>query len=123
MSSLMRNAYTAVLARGEWWEGAVQTEPYEAAWAGEALFFVRVMQIGEDAHLGAANAVARVQISPDGMHWCREGETLMLPDGVDLPAQDISFCRVAHFGSWLRLAGELPPDTSMRVIVYLTLKE
>ena len=119
MSSLMRNAYTAVLARGEWWEGAVQTEPYEAAWAGEALFFVRVMQIGEDAHLGAANAVARVQISPDGMHWVDEGSVLVVPalEGA------LRFARVADFGGWLRLAVEPPsPGLGLQVVATLALK-
>ena len=47
MGSLMRNAYTAVIARGDWWEGQLQTEPYEVAWASEAIFFIRVMQTGD----------------------------------------------------------------------------
>ena len=115
----MQQTYTSVLTRRLRVDSDFATLPYEAGWAREAVFFVRVLETDVTNQWPQA----WVEISPDGMHWCREGETLMLPDGVDLPAQDVSFCRVAHFGSWLRLAGELPPDTSMRVIVYLTLKE
>lgn len=118
MSSLMRNAYTAVIARGEWWEGALQTEPYEAAWAGEALFFVHVMQTGEDAARGAASAVARVQISPDGLHWADEGGSMRIAARTDT----LAFVRVREFGGWLRLAVEVPGGSRMQVVATLALK-
>lgn len=118
MGSLMRNAYTAVIARGEWWEGALQTEPYEAAWAAEALFFVHVMQTGQDAHLGAASAMARVQISPDGLHWVDEGSSVRIP----ARAQALAFVRVREFGGWLRLAVEVPAGSRMQVVATLALK-
>jgi hypothetical protein len=61
---------------------------------------------------------ARVQISPDGMNWCDEGTPLPLPS-----APGVTFCRLRHFGGWLRVVGELPSDAELQVIVYLVLKE
>ena len=118
MSSFMRNAYTAVLARGDWWEGRLETEPYEAAWAGEALFFVHVMQVRDGSGAGAALALARVQISPDGLHWVDEGASLQ----IAAQAQALAFARVREFGGWLRLAVEVPPGCSMQVVATLALK-
>jgi hypothetical protein len=113
MSSLMRNAYTAVIARGETWQGAVQTEPYEAAWAGEAVFFVRVLEAD-----GSGEASAKVQISPDGMHWVDEGAELK----IEARAGHLSFSRVVNFGGWLRLAVQVPSAASLTVVATLALK-
>ena len=110
----MRQSQTTVLERNTEWMGTFATEPYEAAWATEALFFVRVLSAEGDVD----NTTARVQISPDGMHWCDEGGELTF--SVE---EKVTFCRVSHFGGWLRLAGELPAGASAKVIVYLTLKE
>jgi len=118
MGSLMRNAYTAVIARGEWWEGPVQTEPYEAAWAAEALFFVRVMQTGDALGQDAAEGLARVQISPDGMHWVDEGGAMRIP----VQAGALAFARVREFGGWLRLAVDVPSGARMQVVATLALK-
>lgn len=115
MAGMIRNAYTAVLARGELWEGFVHTEPYEAAWASEAVFFVRVMQL----HAGAGGAAgAQVQISPDGMHWVDEGGAMVIPAETGA----LVFARVTNFGGWLRLAVTLPPGTAMQVVATLALK-
>lgn len=111
---MLRQSHTAVVERNQCWEGAFATEPWEAAWASEAVFFVRVLESSGSA----VAAAARVQLSPDGMHWCDEGSALVLPD----QAGELSFCRVRHFGGWLRLVGELPADRSLKVIVYLNLK-
>ena len=113
MSSVMRNAYTAVIARGESWQGSVQTEPYEAAWAVEAVFFVRVLEAS-----GRGTAVAKVQISPDGMHWVDEGGEL----SIQAEAGHLSFGRVANFGGWLRLSVLVPPSTAVTVVATLALK-
>lgn len=107
-----RTSYTAVLERNTAWEGAFATEPYEGSWASEAVFFVRALATG-------AETTARVQISPDGIHWCDEGTLLTLPGEVDA----LAFCRVSHFGGWLRLAGTIPAGQQSTVIVYLCLKE
>jgi hypothetical protein len=109
-----RQSYTAVVERNRLWAGQFETEPYEAAWASEAIFFIRAL--GASGGLGALRA--RVQVSPDGMHWCDEGTLISLPE----EAEATTFCRVAHFGGWLRLAGEIPPGEQIKVIVYLVLK-
>ena len=115
MSSLMRNAYTAVIARGDVWEGSVQTEPYEAAWAGEAIFFVHVMEVSGS---GSGTAIARVQISPDGLRWVDEGAELK----IAAQSQDLSFARVNNFGGWLRLSVTVPPQLGIKVVATLALK-
>ena len=111
--TLMRNAYTAVIARGEPWQGSLQTEPYEVAWAGEALFFVRVLEAE-----GSGQAIARVQMSPDGMHWVNEGSQLT----IAATAGHLSFVRVGAFGGWLRLSVDVPPATVITVVATLALK-
>lgn len=102
----------AIVARNECWEGAAATEPYEAGWAREAVFFVRALEAR------GAGGVARVQVAPDGMHWMDEGTTIELP----AEAGASSFAKVGHFGGFLRLAVELPAGASLVVVVSLHLK-
>ena len=110
----MRQSFTAVVERNVTWQGDFAVEPYETAWATEAIYFVRVL----NAVNMPADAEARVQISPDGIHWCDEGTV------VPLAAEaGVTFARISHFGGWLRLVGKLADGASMTVIVYLTLKE
>jgi hypothetical protein len=111
---MIRQSYTAVVERNRLWTGQFETEPYEAAWASEAIFFVRALE----ASGGLAHARACVQISPDGMHWCNEGTLVNLPT----KAGAITFGRVSHFGGWLRLAGQVPSGEQIKVIAYLVLK-
>ncbi|WP_369062102.1 hypothetical protein ABOZ73_07800 [Caulobacter sp. 73W] len=111
---MLRESQTAVVARNETWTGSCATEPFEAGWAQEAIFFVRALKAGT----GQA-CQAHVEISPDGMRWVREGGV------VELPVQDgdgVAFVRVAHFGNWLRLAADLPHDASRTLLVTLHLK-
>jgi hypothetical protein len=109
-----RNSYTAVIERNVIWSGLFTSEPYEGAWAGEAIFFVRALAVSGDM-----DAVeARIQISPDGLYWCDEGTTFNLPTAVDA----VSFGRVSHFGGWLRVVGDVPQGAQITVIVYLVLK-
>lgn len=108
----MRRSYTAVLERGEPLAGEWATEPYEAGWASEALFFVRLLEAPPTAAI-----TARVQLSPDGMRWVDEGTALpALHDGL-------TFVRVREFGNWLRLAGTVSGAHQVRALIYLTLKE
>lgn len=107
---MLRRSYTAVVERNVEWSGLFATEPYEAGWASEAIIFVRALK-GD-----AQRATARVQISPDGMNWCDEGTELTLPS-----AGGIAFCKVTHFGGWLRLNGETASEVT--VLVSLSLKE
>jgi hypothetical protein len=111
----MRQSLTAIIERNVEWSGHFEVEPYEAAWATEALYFIRALQ----AENVPASASARVQISPDGMRWCDEGSSIDLPTAPDA----VTFCRVREFGGWLRLVGEVPAGARLRVMVYLVLKE
>jgi hypothetical protein len=67
---------TAVIVRGEKWEGVCASEPYEAGWAREAVLFLRLL--AREGESGAA--LFRVQISPDGMRWVDEGATILVPE-------------------------------------------
>ena len=111
----LKRSHTATIARNELWTGEVATEPYEAGWAREAIFFVRAL----DAGGSLAGAAAQVQISPDGIHWVDEGTTFGLPDRSGA----VTFGRVAQFGGWLRLRSRVPEGATLRVIAALALKE
>ena len=106
----LRETTTAVIIRAERIRNAYTTEPYEAGWAGEAIVFL----IGVD---DGAKGTVRIQISPDGMNWVDEGTEL------DIPAKgDVSFCKLTHFGNWLRLESELPDGGESRLTATLQLK-
>ena len=109
----MRQSHTAIIERDVTWEGKFETEPYEAGWASEAIYFVRILE--KKGALGRGHG--KPQLSPDGMHWCDEGTLMGFRDDID-----VAFVRIARFGTFLRLVGELPPGASAKVIVYLTLK-
>jgi hypothetical protein len=117
MAAMMRNTATAVLVRGDWLQGAVVTEPYETAWAAEALFFVRFMGVRGQASKDA-RAELRVQLSPDGIRWVDEGTVLRVAAEVEA----LEFARVSHFGGWLRLVGQVPEGLSLQTVVTLSLK-
>lgn len=111
----MRQSHTTIVERNVEWQSAFETEPYEVSWASEAIFFVRNLAASGDM----ADVNARVQISPDGIRWCDEGTVVSLSGDADA----VTFCKVSHFGSFLRLVGELPKGVSLTVIVALSLKE
>ena len=69
---MLRQSHTAVIERNVRWDGDWATEPYEAAWAIEAIAFVRVL---ERRNVDRVVSL-RTQISPDGIHWCDEGGVL-----------------------------------------------
>lgn len=104
---------TAVIARNELWEEHAATEPFEAGWAREVVIFVRALKepVGKQPK-------ARVEISPDGIHWIAEGTEFELPTGKDV----ITCARISHFGNWLRVAAELDSGSSLTVLVTLHLK-
>jgi len=110
---MVRQSYTAVVERNHVWQGSFATEPYEVGWAGEAIFFVRLLE-GRTELRGLP---IRVQVSPDGIHWCDEGAVLTLSGA------EVNFVRVSHFGNWLRLAGTWPDGAAGKVIATLALKE
>jgi hypothetical protein len=106
---MIRNFYNAVVERNVLWIGNFVTEPYECGWSQEALFFITSLK-------GSSGGKAQVQISADGMHWCNEGSILDLPNIEG----GTTFCKVSHFGNWLRLIGTT--DRPITVLVTLSLK-
>jgi hypothetical protein len=90
----MRHVHTAVLERFGPFAQDFATEPYEAGWAEEAIFFVRIDEVSGDG----PRLTGAVQISPDGITWTDEGTTLPAIEGAG-----VVFARVRHFGNWLRL--------------------
>ncbi|MWA03336.1 hypothetical protein F8568_023740 [Actinomadura sp. LD22] len=119
----MRESFTAVLERNRTLAGEFATEPYEAAWAAEARWFVRTLK-----RTGAGTRLrVTTQISPDGLHWC------------DLDAEreitgDLVSWESAGFGGWLRLKGTVDAGAgagadaggdgtgTATVMIYLALK-
>lgn len=111
----MRHFYTAVVERQRDFVDAFDTHPFEAGWASEAIFFVRVEEVaGDDARLNA-----KVQISADGIRWVDEGGALPpISEAGDY------FVRVSHFGGWLRLNGTITgAEARFKLTVQLVLKE
>ena len=115
----MRESLTVVLERNTVLCGDFATEPYEVAWASEARWFVRVLDLrGHETRLEA-----RTQISPDGLNWCD------LDDGVlVIRARGLVSSPVREFGGWLRLKGSVATSSGDRegvgakVLIYLALK-
>ncbi len=60
----MRFSTTAVVERNVRRDQNFETEPYEAGWAGQARWFVRVLE-------GQGPWTAQTQISPDGQNCVR----------------------------------------------------
>lgn len=104
---------TAIVARNEKWSGEAASEPYEAGWAREAIIFVRALR----SPVGRA-PTAWVEISPDGMHWVREGTSLEMPAAKD----GVAAARLGHFGNWLRLTARFEEGAESTVLVTLHLK-
>jgi len=110
----MRKFFTAVLEQGNTYEGAFDTEPYEAGWAGEALWFVRILDEP------AAQRITLVpQISPDGLVWMDAREPALT---IDLPDGRLHSLAQSHFGNWLRLRVEAAGGRPVKYVIYLALK-
>ena len=118
----MRQSHTVVVERNQLWEGEFVTEPYEAGWSHEAIFFVRILraEAADSSPKSLIDVELQVQISPDGIHWCDEGSRMNLvvqQHTLDKP----SFVRVSHYGGWLRLAGRISKGRAW-ALVHLALK-
>lgn len=110
----MRNSITQPLARHKEVTGTFVTEPFECAWASEAIFFVRTQEAASDAKL-----LARPQISADGIHWVDEGSSFSPMKGIG-----VWYLRLSHFGGWLRLCCETEGENArFNVMIHLVLKE
>ena len=112
---MLRRSLTVVLEKNATFDADFATEPYEAAWAGEARWFVRVFELeGEGAQLSLAP-----QISPDGLEWCPEGSPRLTIGEAGLYSLSLE-----RFGHWLRLQGRFEgPQPRARLQIYLALKE
>lgn len=107
----MRQFHMSVVERREPVADSFDTHPFEAAWASEAIFFLRVEELSDGGSIDA-----RVQISADGMRWLDEGTAV-----ATVNATGDAFVKVKHFGGWLRLAGTV--EGSAEITVQLALKE
>ncbi|TCP47226.1 hypothetical protein EV191_11220 [Tamaricihabitans halophyticus] len=110
----MRQSHAAVVERYTVLRGDFATEPHEAGWAGEARWFVHVL----DASSPTARLNLHGQISPDGLNWCDIGEAQAVTG-----ADSVVSWPVREFGQWLRVRGSTEsPDDWVKVLIYLTLK-
>lgn len=112
----MRQSLTVVVERNARLSGSFRTEPYEAAWATEARWFVRTLR------RGTPETRVRVvtQISPDGLHWCD------LDHERDLGTESLASWPSERFGGWLRLRGRVVDgnqDGDATLMISLALKE
>lgn len=112
---MLRRSFTAVIEKNTTWTANFETEPYEAGWAVEARWFIRIMTIeGAEASLSVTP-----QISPDGLFWCDEGGPPLV---MSRPA--VYSIAQRDFGNWLRLRAEVKgASPSIKVMIYLALKE
>jgi hypothetical protein len=111
----VRYSITQPLARHKEISGPFVTEPFECAWASEAIFFIRVQETSNEE----AKLTARPQISADGIHWVDEGSSFSSMQGVG-----VWFLRLQHFGGWLRLCCDTDgSDAQFTCMVHLVLKE
>jgi hypothetical protein len=111
----MREFQTTILERKTKITDGHVTEPMEAAWAGEAIFYIQLFEPISDKIRLAVHA----QISPDGIRWVDEGMAIEPPKKPGL-----YFLRVSHFGGWLRLLFTIKPESGSAIITtHLVLKE
>jgi hypothetical protein len=110
---MLRRSFTAVLEKNSTFESDFATEPYEAGWALEARWFVRILESSPGIRL-----TVTPQISPDGLFWCDEGSEPLVMEQPGLASLPLG-----NFGQWLRLdvrlGGEHP---RVKVLIYLALK-
>lgn len=96
------------------------SEPYEAAWASEAIFFMRLLAVPQSRQ--RVEARFQAEISPDGLHWCPLS-CAWQAKGFDTEAQAwLHAVPVVRFGHWLRLRCQASTDF-FAFILYLSLKE
>jgi hypothetical protein len=93
----MRQFQATAVERRLFFKENITSHPMEAGWASEAIFFLIVEEIK-----GAAILKAHVEISPDGINWIKEGAAF-----PEITGAGYYFCKVAHFGNWLRINGEI----------------
>jgi hypothetical protein len=109
---MLHNSHTAVIEKNSTFTAPFDTEPYEAAWAREARWFVRAIEL-------QGTLSVKPQISPDGLFWCDEGR-----DALRIEAPGLYSFPLREFGGWLRLHGDLAgAQARVKLMIYLVLKE
>ena len=111
----MRQFQTTVLDFKFAYSTPFESSPFEAAWASEAIYFIRVEEVaGLPAEL-----TAHVQISVDGIRWVDEGASI-----GPITSVGNYFMKVSHFGGFLRLRCIIAgPDARFQLTNDLVLKE
>ena len=102
---------TAIVARNETWTGLAATEPYEAGWASEGVFFIQTEGVHPALRL-------QPEISPDGVNW------VPIESPSDMASETtIAALRLQNFAGWLRLtiAGATAAEPAT-VLIHLALK-
>lgn len=111
----MRQFMTSTVEQRKDFKESFSTHPMEAAWAGEAIFFITI----EEVKSQGARLKAKVQISVDGVNWIDEGTAF-----ESLSELGQYFQRVSHFGGWLRLYVEMEGEAPLfNLTIHLVLKE
>lgn len=112
----MRHFYASAIERRITINGDFATQPVEAGWASEAIFFIWVENFPATAN---GSLSMEVQISADGINWIDDPGKLLL-----INAQGHYFLRAAHFGNWIRLNGKTTGDENeIKLSVSVHLKE
>jgi hypothetical protein len=109
----MRQFQATTIERRKIFNGVIQSQPIEAGWASEAIFFLIVEEIELNTGLSIA-----VEISADGINWIHEGTNFPPMNGAGH-----YFVKVKHFGNWLRVNGKIVGGNSQaKLSVHLHLK-
>lgn len=106
----MKEFYTVVLDRLTTFNGILESEPYEAGWAEEAIAFVKIHSMEKDAKVSF-----RIQISPDGIIWA---DTESRKESIE--EEGVYYSKIREFGGWLRLVVE--SEKEIKVTTYFALK-
>lgn len=108
----MNESLTVVIERNAEFDSEFCTEPYEAAWAREARWFLVL-----DEAPGSLEVRLDTEISPDGLTWCPlEGESGHVAD------ERVTSWSASDFGGWLRLRGAVSGSGKVKGSIYLALK-
>jgi len=109
MSQLRHSQIAPMVLHQELYNGPYESESIEAAWASEAIAFVYVSDIQPDASLNL-----RVQVSGNGIQWINFGPQF------DIITQNGGyFLQLKHFGTFLRLAGEVKGAKTDKAVLVL----
>jgi hypothetical protein len=111
----MKHFHAATVERRKTYTNKLESQPMEAGWASEAIFFILVEEVkGDNTELSAS-----VEISADGINWIPEGSVF-----PTIRSGGHYFVKVSHFGNWLRVNGVIEGNNNeIKLSVHLHLKE